>query len=88
MQIGLHCQLLLHRQRADLLPSALIGLSPFAHNRQTSLLYRGGGLHLGEALALYPRDLNGESGTVRIHNRKSQRYCMVYRYLYYKNLVT
>jgi len=34
------------------------------------MLYRGG-LHLAEALALYPRDLNGKRGTVYIHNRKA-----------------
>ena len=37
-----------------------------------AVLYRGG-LRLAEALALYPRDLNGERGTVRIHNGKGHK---------------
>ena len=32
-----------------------------------------GGLRLGEALALYPRDLNSERGTVRIHHGKGHK---------------
>jgi len=37
-----------------------------------AVLYRCG-LRIGEALALYERDINGERGTIRVHNGKGHK---------------